>query len=298
MRSMLSSFHSKDKNTDFSRTVKFEFQGKQLEKKGPLLMGILNITPDSFFAGSRIELASQLIITAEKMLHEGADILDLGAFSTRPGAAEVSEEEELKRIIPAVKAISEAFKDVVISVDTFRTKVAEKAVEAGAMMINDISGGTFDTNMPSFIGSNDVPYVMMHLFGTPENRHQQYQGKELIQHVEAFFEEQIRKFERFGARQIVLDPGFGFGKTMEGNYQLVARFNELRYGDYPLLAGVSRKSMIHKTLNINPEEALNGSTVLHTFLILNGADILRVHDVKPAREAIDLCMKISEGRND
>jgi len=298
MRSMLSSFHSKDKNTDFSRTVKFEFQGKQLEKKGPLLMGILNITPDSFFAGSRIELASQLIITAEKMLREGADILDLGAFSTRPGAAEVSEEEELKRIIPAVKAISEAFKDVIISVDTFRTKVAEKAVEAGAMMINDISGGTFDTTMPSFIGSNDVPYVMMHLFGTPENRHQQYQGKELIQHVEAFFKEQIRKFERFGARQIVLDPGFGFGKTMEGNYQLAARFNELRYGDYPLLAGVSRKSMIHKTLNVNPEEALNGSTVLHTFLLLNGADILRVHDVKPAREAIDLCMKISEGRND
>ncbi|MDO8897776.1 MAG: dihydropteroate synthase, partial [Bacteroidales bacterium] len=218
--------------------------------------------------------------------------------STRPGAAEVSEEEELKRIIPAVKAISEAFKDVVISVDTFRTKVAEKAVEAGAMIINDISGGTFDASMPSFIGANDVPYIMMHLFGTKENRHKQYQGKDLIQHVETLFKEQIHTFERFGAKQIVLDPGFGFGKTMEGNFQLVARFNELRYGDYPLLAGISRKSMIYKTLEVDPQEALNGSTVLHTFLILNGADILRVHDIKPAKEAIDLCMKISEGRSD
>lgn len=290
---MFSSSNSKDKNTAFSRTVKFEFQGRQFEKRGPLLMGILNITPDSFYTGSRIEKESQLLSTAEKMLNDGADILDIGAFSTRPGAELVSEEEELARIIPAVKAVSETFKEAIISVDTFRKSIAEKAVDAGAMIINDISGGTFDAAMPAFIGANNMPYIMMHLFGTQENIHQQYQGNDLITNVKDFFHKQVELFESFGARQIILDPGFGFGKSIVGNYALLAHFNELRVAEYPILVGVSRKSMIYKTLSVNPEHALNGTTVLHTFSILNGADILRVHDIKPAKEAIALCEKIS-----
>jgi dihydropteroate synthase len=289
---MFSSSNSKDKNTAFSRTVKFEFQGRQFGKRGPLLMGILNITPDSFYAGSRIENEYQLILAADKMLNEGADFLDIGAFSTRPGADLVSEKEELERIIPAVKAISSTFNDAIISVDTFRKSIAEKAVEAGAMIINDISGGTFDAGMPAFIGANNIPYIIMHLFGTSGSMHQQYQGNDLINDIKDFFRKQIDLFESLGASQLFLDPGFGFGKSIEGNYELLARFNELRFADYPMLIGVSRKSMIYKTLSVDAENALNGTTVLNTFSILKGADILRVHDIKPAKEAISLCHKI------
>lgn len=262
-------------------------------------MGIINITPDSFYSGSRYQDESSVLQQAEQMLSAGADILDLGAFSTRPGAQQVSTKEELDRLIPKLNSLLTVFPNAFISVDTFRVSVAEAALNAGASMINDISGGLFDNDMPVFIGKAKAPYVMMHIHGKPQTMQvDPLQNDEVVEEVRRFFLKQVELFEKYNARQLVLDPGFGFGKTYPANYRLLAAMNDIRINNYPILAGVSRKSMIYKVLDLKPEDALNGTSIVNTFALLSGADILRVHDVQAAQESIALCKMFIENQND
>ena len=222
------------------------------------------------------------------MVSEGADILDLGAFSTRPGSERISDKEEIERIIPALKAIRKEFPNIPISIDTFRQSVAAQCIAEGADIINDISGGLFDKEMLPYIGKNHIPYVMMHCVGTPETMHQYTLGGDIHQTVLDFFKKQCEVLEAYGEQQIILDPGIGFGKSLEANYQLLSDLNRYRYNNLPILIGISRKSLINKVLHTTPDTAENGTTVLNTLALLNGADILRVHDVKNAREAVEL----------
>lgn len=284
------------KDTAFSRNHSFKFGGRTLSRKGPLLMGILNITPDSFFEGSRMMSEKALLSRVGQMLDEGVALIDIGAVSTRPGADEPGKEEEMKRLIPAVRSVVRHFPQCFVSVDTWRAEVAKAALNEGAFMINDISGGTFDPEMPELIGRNNIPYVMMHIKGRPSTMQlEPLQASEVIGKVRAFFLHQLEQFEQCGARQIITDPGFGFGKTLEANYRMLNQLENLRIKEYPLLVGISRKSMIYKVLNTTPEEALNGTSVLHTISLLKGADILRVHDVKEADQVLKLLFKMKQG---
>jgi dihydropteroate synthase len=277
------------KNSEFLPQQRFVFRGKTLEFDQPRIMGILNLTPDSFYQNSRIQHYDQLIRQANQMLEEGAHCLDLGAVSTRPGSGFVSLQEEADRLLKPLGLLQKNFPNVWISVDTFRSQIAKLSIDAGASMINDISGGTFDEHMFSVVAKNNVPYVLMHLLGTPENMHKQtLEAGEVIPKVKDFFEIQVDKLLRLGAYQIMLDPGFGFGKTLAANYKLFTGFETINPWNFPLLAGVSRKSMIRKVLDIEPENALNGTTILHTWALQQGATFLRVHDVKEAAECIRL----------
>lgn len=254
----------------------------------PAIMGILNVTPDSFSDGGRYNLIDNALQHCEQMLAEGADIIDIGGCSTRPNNAIATETEELERVIPILKSIRKLFPDTLISIDTFRKNVAEACLAEGADLINDISGGLFDAVMLPFIGQHHVPYVMMHCVGTPETMHQYALGGDIHQTVMDFFERQCQILESFGDQQIILDPGIGFGKSLEANYQLLSNLNNYRYHNLPILIGISRKSLINKVLGTTPQTADNATTVLNTIALLNGADLLRVHDVKKAREAIKL----------
>jgi len=254
----------------------------------PAVMGILNVTPDSFSDGGRYNLMDNALQHCEQMLAEGADIIDIGGCSTRPNNAIATETEEQDRVIPILKAIRKLFPDTLISIDTFRKNVAEACLAEGADLINDISGGLFDAEMLPFIGQHHVPYVMMHCVGTPETMHQYALGGDIHQTVMEFFERQCQILESFGDQQIILDPGIGFGKSLEANYQLLSNLNNYRYHNLPILIGISRKSLINKVLGTTPQTADNATTVLNTIALLNGADLLRVHDVKKAREAIKL----------
>lgn len=254
----------------------------------PAIMGILNVTPDSFSDGGRYNLMDNAFQHCEQMLAEGADIIDIGGCSTRPNNAIATETEEQDRVIPILKAIRKLFPDTLISIDTFRKNVAEACLAEGADLINDISGGLFDAEMLPFIGQHHVPYVMMHCVGTPETMHQYALGGDIHQTVMDFFERQCQILESFGDQQIILDPGIGFGKSLEANYQLLSNLNNYRYHNLPILIGISRKSLINKVLGTTPQTADNATTVLNTIALLNGADLLRVHDVKKAREAIKL----------
>ncbi len=251
-------------------------------------MGILNVTPDSFFDGGKYAGKTEIIGRVEQMVREGVDIVDVGGMSTRPGAGTVDEDEELRRVLSALEVIGEQFPGLPVSVDTFRAAVAEKAVQAGACMINDISGGTLDEKMFETVAHLNVPYVLMHIKGTPETMQQQPISQKITEKVIRFFDEQVAKLKALGFDKIILDPGFGFGKTLECNYVLLKELRFLKLSGRPLLVGVSRKSMINKVLGTTPDEALNGTSVLHTLALLNGADILRVHDVKEAVEAVRL----------
>lgn len=283
------------KDTAFRRNHVFRMGGRSLQKTGPLLMGILNITPDSFFSGSRITNERELLDRAGLMLEQGADILDLGAVSTRPGASDLGPEEEHSRLIPAIRLIVRHFPEAFLSVDTWRTEIAREAIEAGAFMINDISGGIFDAQMVEFIAEKNVPYVMMHTTGRPsEMQNKALEAGEVIEAVKNFFRKQIDLFKRKGAKQLITDPGFGFGKTLNANYVMLGRLRELRLENHPQLVGLSRKSMIYKLLDETPETVLNGTTSLNTIALLNGADILRVHDVKEAKEIIELTRKLAQ----
>ena len=222
------------------------------------------------------------------MIAAGADLIEIGGCSTRPNNAIATESEEMERVIPILKAIRKAFPDTMISIDTFRKNVAEACVNEGADLINDISGGLFDDEMLPYIGKNHIPYVMMHCIGTPETMHQYALGGDIHQIVMDFFALQCKTLEAYGEQQIILDPGIGFGKSLEANYQLLNDLNRYRYNNFPILIGISRKSLINKVLNTTPDTAENGTTVLNTIALLNGADILRVHDVKNAHEAIEL----------
>ena len=254
----------------------------------PAVMGILNVTPDSFSDGGRYNQMDMALQHCEQMLAEGADFIDIGGCSTRPNNAIATEQEETERVVPILKAIKTAFPDAMISIDTFRKNVAEACMAEGADIINDISGGLFDTEMLPYIGQNHIPYVMMHCVGSPETMHQYALQGDIHQTVLDFFRQQCEVLETYGEQQIILDPGIGFGKSLEANYQLLNNLDKYRYNSLPILIGISRKSLINKVLHTTPDTAENGTTVLNTIALLNGADILRVHDVKNAREAIEL----------
>lgn len=271
-------------DTVFYQKIKRIFEQRPV----PLIMGILNVTPDSFFDGGKYTEEHIWLEHTGKMISEGAWIIDIGAYSTRPGAKDVSETEELERLIKVILSIRKAFPEILISVDTFRANVAEKAVMAGANIINDISGGTLDDKMFEMVARLKVPYVLMHIQGNPQIMQQNPQYNNVTEEVLAFLSGKIRRLKELGCEQLIIDPGFGFGKTVEHNFQLLKDLEKFRSLGYPVLAGLSRKSMINKLLNIRSKESLNGTSVLNTIAIQNGATILRVHDVKEAKEAVTI----------
>ncbi len=263
-------------------------KGRLLVITEPIVMGILNVTPDSFFEESRIQSQSDLLARAEKMLEEGAIILDIGGQSSRPGAEMIGKEEELKRVIPAIQSVKNHFSECFISVDTFYAEVAEQAVLAGADIVNDISAGNNDAKMIDTVAKLKVPYIAMHMRGTPASMSSQTQYQDLVTEMLDYFREKIQICEKAGITDLIIDPGFGFAKNTDQNFELLNNFNVFQILNRPLLVGISRKSMIYKTLGVGPEEALNGTTVLNTIAIQRGASILRVHDVKEAVECIRL----------
>ena len=268
--------------------LRINSRNKTLIFDRPALMGILNVTPDSFSDGGRYNQMDKALQHCEQMIADGADFIDIGGYSTRPNNAIATEQEELERVVPILKAIRTAFPEVLISIDTFRKNIAEACMNEGADLINDISGGLFDAEMLPYIGKNHIPYVMMHCVGTPETMHQYTLGGDIHQIVMDFFKQQCTILEAYGEQQIILDPGIGFGKSIEANYQLLGDLERYRYNGLPVLIGISRKSLIFKVLGTTPQAAENGTTILNTIALLHGADILRVHDVKNAREAIEL----------
>jgi dihydropteroate synthase len=268
-------------------------RGKLIGFDKPRVMGIINVTPDSFYSGSRHTDEESVLKKAESMLSAGADFIDIGGCSTRPGATAVSADEEKKRVLGAVRLISAEFPEAIISVDTFRAEIALEAVsECGASMINDITGGDGDSEMFSVVSKLNVPYILMHMQGTPETMQHKPVYDDIISDILQWFGKRIARLHSTGVKDIILDPGFGFGKSIENNFELLRRFRELRVAGHLLLAGLSRKSLIWKTLGSDPSGALNGTTVLNTAALLNGADILRVHDVKEALEAIKLVSEL------
>lgn len=254
----------------------------------PQVMGILNITPDSFYADSRVNQDTAILKKAEQMVEEGAFILDIGGYSTRPGAADISPEEESKRVTQAISLIRSKFPDVLISVDTFRSSVAKAAVESGANIINDVSGGILDATMFETVAQLKVPYILMHMRGTPQTMKDLNQYDNLLVDIGKELAEKCNQLKSLGVADIIIDPGFGFAKSIAQNYELLRNLGYFIRLGYPLLAGLSRKSMIYKTLHIEPSEALNGTTALNMVALQNGASILRVHDVKEANETIKL----------
>ena len=276
------------KDTFFKVKKTLNVGGKIIDLTQPKVMGILNITPDSFFSGSRLQSEKEILLQAEKMLSEGADFLDLGAYSSRVGATDISPEEEEKRLIPAIQIISKNFPEALLSVDTFRAAIAEKAIGSGAHIINDISGGNLDENMFKAVGKLNVPYILMHMKGTPQTMKDLNQYENMMQEISYYFSEKIEQLKSAGVKDIILDPGFGFAKNIEQNFKLLQHLEDFRILGFPVLAGLSRKSMIWRSLNISPEQALNGTTALNTIALANGASILRVHDVREAKECIKL----------
>ncbi|MFN0175610.1 MAG: dihydropteroate synthase [Saprospiraceae bacterium] len=264
-------------------------KGHLLDLSSPVVMGILNITPDSFFDGGKYPDEASILQQAEDMLHEGASILDIGGASSRPGAAEVSESEEMRRILPAIEGIQKNFPNSIVSVDTWRTNVANAAVQAGASIVNDISAGNLDPKMLEIVADLGVPYILMHMQGTPATMQQKPHYEDVVTEVLDFFIQKIEALRILGVKDIVLDPGFGFGKTVEHNYTLLKNLHVFQNVlGLPVLAGISRKSMICKPLEIKPAEALNGTTALHMVALQQGACVLRVHDVREAMEVIKL----------
>lgn len=262
--------------------------GRKLDLSAPVVMGILNLTPDSFYDGGKFPSIDKQLVRVEQMLLEGASIIDLGAVSTRPRAKEVCQTGELERLLPSLRAIRIRFPESILSVDTFRPLVARAAVNYGADMINDIYGGRYEEGMFSTVAALNVPYVIMHMKGNPDNMQENPTYSDVVAEIIYFFEQQTAKCRLNDLHQIILDPGFGFGKTNEHNYRLLSHLDELKSLGYPIMVGLSRKSMINRILKTRPEEALNGTTVLNTLALMKGADILRVHDVKEAIQAIKL----------
>lgn len=263
-------------------------KGRLLTITEPIVMGIINTTPDSFFEGSRKHTAAAALATALQMIEAGATLLDLGAQSTRPGSEIVGAAEEIQRLRPIIEAIAQHFPDTILSVDTYYSEVAKAAVDMGASIINDISGGHFDTNMIETVAALKVPYVCMHVKGDATTMHQVKDDTDITKEVLDYFVERKKICVAAGIPDLILDPGFGFSKTVQQNFDLIKNIADFKVLNHPILIGVSRKSTIYKTLGITAEEALNGTTVLHTAALLSGANILRVHDVKEAMEAIRL----------
>lgn len=267
--------------------------GRLLDLSTPQVMGILNVTPDSFYAGSRSRTEAEIAACACQILDEGASIIDIGAYSSRPNAEHISPEEEMQRLRTGLEILNRNHPDAIISVDTFRAEVARQCVEEyGAAIINDISAGEMDEQMFPTVARLNVPYIMMHMQGTPQNMQKEPHYENLLKEVFMYFARKVRQLRDLGMKDIILDPGFGFGKTLEHNYELMAHLEEFGIFELPLLVGVSRKSMIYRLFGATPQEALNGTTVLDTVALMKGADILRVHDVREAVEAVRLIEKL------
>lgn len=268
-------------------------QGKLVDLSVPKVMGIINLTPDSFYEKSRQSNEKQLINRVDEIINQEVDIIDLGAYSSRPGAIDISEKEEWARLQPALSVIRSKYPEVLVSVDTFRSKIAYKCVkEFNVNIINDISGGEFDKYMFSSVGELQVPYILMHMKGTPQNMQNNPKYKHIIQEMLSYFAFKKEQLLKAGVKDIIIDPGFGFGKTLDHNYKIMNRLSEFQILENPILVGVSRKSMIYKYFNSTANEALNGTTVLNTIALEKGAKILRVHDVKEAVEAVKLYAKV------
>ncbi len=268
--------------------ISLNCKGKLLFINKPLVMGILNMTADSFYAGSRLQNSKDVKDVAGQMLEDGADIIDIGAQSTRPGSTRISAEAELEKLLPIINALKKSFPESIVSIDTYHAKVAKESVAAGADIINDISGGEMDKDMIKTVAELGVPYVCMHMKGVPETMQQQATYENVTREILDFFIAKIEECKREGIKDVIVDPGFGFGKNISQNFLLLKNIALFKMLDKPIVAGLSRKSTIYKTLKISPEESLNGTTVLNTIALLKGVSILRVHDVKEAREAISL----------
>lgn len=276
------------KNTVLHKEFTIRCRGKLVDLSKPVVMGIINVTDDSFYAGSRTRELHHITERAGAMLEQGAGMLDIGAQSSRPGAPEVGAAEETARLLPAIHSILHHYPDAVLSVDTWHAEVAEKCILAGAAIINDISAGEMDDRMLSTAARLEVPYIAMHMQGTPANMQKNPQYEDVTREVLDYFIRKVHQCRQLGIRDVIIDPGFGFGKTLEHNYQLLKNLHTLQIPETPILAGVSRKSMIYRLLGNNAEEALNGTTVLHTIALQQGASILRAHDVKEALEAVKI----------
>lgn len=262
--------------------------GRLITFEKPLIMGILNVTPDSFYDGGKHNSTEQALAQAEQLLIAGADIIDIGAYSSRPGASPVSPEEEINRALPIVRELVERHPKLILSIDTFRADVAEACVEAGVHIINDISGGTLDKEMFATVAKLQVPYILMHMRGTPETMQTLTDYDDIVVDVATALGEKVSALRALGVKDIILDPGFGFAKTIEQNYELLHRVDELHYFGLPILGGISRKSMVYKKLGITVDEALTGTIALNTLLLAKGIQILRVHDVKEAKQLVEL----------
>ena len=271
--------------------------GQLMDLTEPQVMGILNVTPDSFYAGSRTETEKEIIERLHLITNEGASIIDMGAYSSRPDAEHITAEEEMNRLRTGLNLVQKHQPEAVVSVDTFRADVAKMCVEEyGVAIINDISAGNMDASMFRTVAQLGVPYIIMHMQGTPQNMQTNPHYDNLLKEVFLYFAELVQKLRDLGVKDIIIDPGFGFGKTLEHNYELMNHLDEFRIFELPLLVGISRKSMIYKFLGTTPEEALNGTTVLNTLALMKGANILRVHDVKAAKEAITLVEKMKSSQ--
>jgi dihydropteroate synthase len=268
-------------------------KGQLVDLEVPKVMGILNITPDSFYSGSRFNTEKEIIGAVQKMLEDGADFIDIGGYSSRPGAKDISEKEEKLRVLKAIRYVSREFPGAIISVDTFRAGIAREAVcECGAHIINDISGGDADPGMQDLIINLNVPYIMMHMQGTPRTMQKSPVYNDVVSEILIWFGKKIVPLMAAGLRDIIIDPGIGFGKNSDHNFEIIRRLNEFCIAGLPVLVGLSRKSLIWKTLGISPSASLNGTSVLNTIALMNGADILRVHDVAEAVEAVKLTRKV------
>ncbi|WP_276360387.1 dihydropteroate synthase [Daejeonella sp. H1SJ63] len=275
-----------DKNTVFQQKSTLNVRGTLLDLSSPKIMGILNLTPDSFYDGGRNNTLTAALKKTEQLLTEGADMIDVGAYSSRPGAVHISEEEEHERMIPVIRAIIREFPGTILSIDTFRSGIARASVQEGAGMINDISAGSLDENMFKTIAEIKVPYILMHMKGTPQNMAQNTDYENITADVCRYFSEKISQLKEMGVYDLIIDPGFGFAKTLEQNYELLSNLEALKICGHPVLAAVSRKSMVYKLLDSDAEHALNGTTAVNTIALMKGANILRVHDVKEAKEVI------------
>ena len=263
-------------------------KGKLMDFSSPKIMGILNITPDSFYDGGMFDSNKKILKQVEKMLEDGADIIDIGGCSSKPGSKKVITDDEIKRVIPTIELIKSKFNEAIISVDTFRSEVAKKAVNSGASIVNDISAGELDPNMFNCVAELGIPYIMMHMQGSPQTMQNKPKYNNVVNDIITNLSKKIFRARELGIIDIVVDPGFGFGKTLEHNYQILNDLSFFKELDCPILVGVSRKSMIYKILNNDPKNALNGTTCLNTVALSKGANILRVHDVKEAKEIIKL----------
>lgn len=281
------------KYTVFNKKVTLNAAGKLIDLSTPKVMGIINLTPDSFFSGSRKQSVDDAIQQAGKMLANGATFLDLGAYSSRPGADDISIQEETDRLLPVVEAVVNAYPDAILSIDTFRSSVAEAAIKAGAHIINDISGGQLDENMFTTVARLKVPYILMHMKGNPKTMQQLADYEDVFGEVYDYFVSRYHQLKQIGINDVIIDPGFGFAKKPEHSYALMSRLQEFEALQLPILVGVSRKKMIQGVLDVTAENALNGTTALNTIALTKGASILRVHDVKEAVEAVKVWQAVN-----